>query len=262
MERPIRIPADISLGFGEIYGSDVRGNGWNYSGKRHQGIDYAVPEGTEVFAAEAGAVDFAGFDRTGYGNLIRLGHAGGIGSKYAHLSKILVKRWQRVAKGELIGISGATGNVTGAHLHFETTENGKAVDPNLFFDSVSDPAATASQSMTASAEAESQTGQAAGPVPLPQTGQAPLPLPLPQAGQAAGQAGAATIAVELANIRPAAGAAGIVGQLRQGTEITIGAERKAAHGLVWRKGTVSFWIAEADASGTEIFKSAGESDAR
>ena len=156
MERPIRIPADISLGFGEIYGSDVRGNGWNYSGKRHTGIDYAVPEGTEVFAAEAGAVDFAGFDRTGYGNLIRLGHAGGIGSKYAHLSKILVKRWQRVAKGELIGISGATGNVTGAHLHFETTENGKAVDPNLFFDSVSDPAATASQSMTASAEAESQ----------------------------------------------------------------------------------------------------------
>lgn len=250
MERPIRIPADISLGFGEIYGSDVRGNGWNYSGKRHTGIDYAVPEGTEVFAAEAGAVDFAGFDRTGYGNLIRLGHAGGIGSKYAHLSKILVKRWQRVAKGELIGISGATGNVTGAHLHFETTENGKAVDPNLFFDSVSDPAATASQSMTASAEAESQTGQAAGP------------LPLPQAGQAAGQAGAATIAVELANIRPAAGAAGIVGQLRQGTEITIGAERKAARGLVWRKGTVSFWIAEADASGTEIFKSAGESDAR
>lgn len=238
MERPIRIPADISLGFGEIYGSDVRGNGWNYSGKRHTGIDYAVPEGTEVFAAEAGAVDFAGFDRTGYGNLIRLGHAGGIGSKYAHLSKILVKRWQRVAKGELIGISGATGNVTGAHLHFETTENGKAVDPNLFFDSVSDPAATASQSMTASAEAESQTGQAAG------------------------QAGAATIAVELANIRPAAGAAGIVGQLRQGTEITIGAERKAARGLVWRKGTVSFWIAEADASGTEIFKSAGESDAR
>lgn len=238
MERPIRIPADISLGFGEIYGSDVRGNGWNYSGKRHTGIDYAVPEGTEVFAAEAGAVDFAGFDRTGYGNLIRLGHAGGIGSKYAHLSKILVKRWQRVAKGELIGISGATGNVTGAHLHFETTENGKAVDPNLFFDSVSDPAATASQSMTASAEAESQTGQAAG------------------------QAGAATIAVELASIRPAAGAAGIVGQLRQGTEITIGAERKAARGLVWRKGTVSFWIAEADASGTEIFKSAGESDAR
>lgn len=258
MERPIRIPADISLGFGEIYGSDVRGNGWNYSGKRHTGIDYAVPEGTEVFAAEAGAVDFAGFDRTGYGNLIRLGHAGGIGSKYAHLSKILVKRWQRVAKGELIGISGATGNVTGAHLHFETTENGKAVDPNLFFDSVSDPAATASQSMTASAEAESQTGQAAGPVPLPQTGQAPLP----QAGQAAGQAGAATIAVELANIRPEAGAAGIVGQLRQGTEITIGAERKAARGLVWRKATAEFWIAEADASGTAIFKSAGESDAR
>ena len=114
--------------------------------------------------------------------------------------------------------------------------------------------------MTASAEAESQTGQAAGPVPLPQTGQAPLPLP--QAGQAAEQAGAATIAVELANIQPEAGAAGIVGQLRQGTAITIGAERKAARGLVWRKGTVSFWIAEADASGTEIFKSAGESDAQ
>lgn len=240
MERPIRIRAEISLGFGEIYGSDVRGNGWDYGGKRHQGIDYAVPEGTEVYAAEAGAVDFAGFDRTGYGNLIKIGHAGGIGSKYAHLSKILVKRWQRVARGELIGLSGATGNVTGAHLHFETTENGKAVDPNRFFDSVSDPAATASQSMASSP----------AHLPLSQAGQA--------AGQAGGQAGAATIAVQLANIRPEAGAAGIVGQLRQGTEITIGAERKAERGLIWRKATAEFWIAEADASGTAIFRSAGE----
>lgn len=236
MERPIHIPAEISLGFGEIYGEDIHGAGWNYGGKRHTGIDYAVPEGTEVYAAEAGAIDFAGFDRTGYGNLIKIGHAGGIGSKYAHLSKILVKRWQRVAKGELIGFSGATGNVTGAHLHFETTENGKAVDPNRFFDSVSDPAATASQSMTSSPEA----------------------IPLPQAGQA----GAATIAVELANIRPEAGAAGIVGQLRQGTEILIGTERVRANGLTWRKATAEFWIAEADASGTAIFKSAGEADAR
>lgn len=230
MERPIRIRAEISLGFGEIYGSDVRGNGWDYGGKRHQGIDYAVPEGTEVYAAEAGAIDFAGFDRTGYGNLIKIGHAGGIGSKYAHLSKILVKRWQRVARGELIGFSGATGNVTGAHLHFETTENGKAVDPERFFgeDTVS-----------------------------------PTVIPDPEMRPAgAGLSGTARITVPLANIRLAAGAAGIVGQLRQGTEITIGAERKAERGLVWRKATAEFWIAEADASGTAIFRSAGESDAR
>lgn len=224
MERPIHIPAEISLGFGEIYSSDVRGNGWNYSGKRHEGIDYAVPEGTEVYAAEAGAVDFAGFDRTGYGNLVKIGHAGGIGSKYAHLSKILVKRWQRVAKGDLIGLSGATGNVTGAHLHFETTENGKAVDPNLFFEP---PVESASTDGTVSQET-------AYAVKIEGSGQA-------------------RIAVDLANIRAAPGGAELLGQLRRNAQIAVDPERVQARGLSWRKATATFWIAEADAGGIQIF---------
>lgn len=223
MERPIRIPAEISLGFGEIYGDDIRGAGWDYSGKRHQGIDYAVPEGTEVYAAEAGAVDFAGFDRTGYGNLVKIGHAGGIGSKYAHLSKILVKRWQRVAKGELIGLSGSTGTVTGAHLHFEATENGKAVDPNLFFEAAVESAtmvAAASQGMADDVNIEGS--------------------------------GQARIVVDLANIRAAPGGAELLGQLRWGTKLTVGKERVQARGLSWRKATAVFWIAESDASGVQI----------
>lgn len=224
MERPIRIPADISLGFGEIYGATIRGNGWNYGGKRHQGIDYAVPEGTEVFAAEAGAVDFAGFDRTGYGNLVKIGHAGGIGSKYAHLSKILVKKWQRVAKGELIGLSGATGNVTGAHLHFETTENGKAVDPNLFFEAAAESASTDGTVSQGTAYDDKIEGS-----------------------------GQARIAVDLANIRAAPGGAELMGQLRRDTKLTVGSESVQARGLSWRKATATFWIAEADASGVLIF---------
>lgn len=97
-------------------------------GYKHQGIDMAAPEGTPVYAAQAGAVDFAGSGGT-YGNLIKLGHGGGTETRYAHLSKFAVKQGDTVEQGQLIGNVGSTGRSTGSHLHYEVRVNGKAVDP-------------------------------------------------------------------------------------------------------------------------------------
>lgn len=85
----------------------------------HTGIDYACPMGTEILASEAGLVVFAGPDKTGYGNLVIIQHNDGNATLYAHLSKIGVLLRQKVEQGQVIGLSGSTGNSTGPHLHFE-----------------------------------------------------------------------------------------------------------------------------------------------
>jgi murein DD-endopeptidase MepM/ murein hydrolase activator NlpD len=94
----------------------------------HAGLDLRAAIGTPVQAAAAGVVQFAGV-QSGYGNIVTVDHGGGVVSKYAHLSSILVGPGQPVAAGQTIGLSGDTGNVTGPHLHFEVTVNGVPVDP-------------------------------------------------------------------------------------------------------------------------------------
>ena len=115
--------------------------GWYYNdGSLHQAVDlrtqidnmYIRP----VYAAEDGTVDqvqdWDGHTRTGmqsYGNMVRIRHADykskTLQTRYAHLSSYCVKYGQRVKEGEIIGYSGVTGNVFGAHLHFEVILNGK-----------------------------------------------------------------------------------------------------------------------------------------
>lgn len=94
----------------------------------HAGVDYAVPEGTTVAAAGDGEVVFAG-EQGGYGNTVIVRHADGRETLYAHLSEINVRQGDRVRAGAPIALSGNTGNSSGAHLHFEVRENGRAVDP-------------------------------------------------------------------------------------------------------------------------------------
>lgn len=110
------VEADISSYFGP------RGRGF------HPGIDLAVGSGTPVKAAAAGEVVFAG-PGAGYGLLVEVAHEGGLVSLYAHLSRIEVVVGARVETGGQVGLSGATGNVTGPHLHFELRLRGAAVDP-------------------------------------------------------------------------------------------------------------------------------------
>ena len=99
--------------------------------RHHNGVDLKAKYGDPVYAASNGKVTFTGVSG-GYGNLIIVAHTGGYNTYYGHLSKIYAKQGQHVHRGSLIGRVGATGRVTGPHLHFEIRKNGRAVDPLLY----------------------------------------------------------------------------------------------------------------------------------
>lgn len=115
--------------------------------RAHLGVDYGAPTGTPVRAVGDGIVSFAG-TQNGYGNVIHLQHAGNRETVYAHLSRINVRRGQRVSQSDTIGLVGATGWATGPHLHFEFKVAGEHTDPIKI--------ARASEAATLSAAARSQ----------------------------------------------------------------------------------------------------------
>jgi len=94
----------------------------------HKGIDLAAPKGTPIYASADGTIHFAGTG-TGYGLYIRLRHDGGVETRYGHCSQLLVKKGDKVKKGQIIALVGSTGVSSGSHLHFEVRINGEAVDP-------------------------------------------------------------------------------------------------------------------------------------
>lgn len=94
----------------------------------HRGVDLRVPTGTEVHAMAEGSVRFAGV-QSGFGNVVWLDHGGSILTVYAHLSTIRVRQGERVQRGEVLGLSGQTGDATAPHLHFEVWRGGHEVDP-------------------------------------------------------------------------------------------------------------------------------------
>jgi murein DD-endopeptidase MepM/ murein hydrolase activator NlpD len=94
----------------------------------HAGIDLSVPAGTPVQAAQEGMVVFAGYNGA-YGKAVKLDHANGFSTLYAHNSRILVHVGQTVKAGQVICLSGSTGRSTGPHLHFEVHKDGWPVDP-------------------------------------------------------------------------------------------------------------------------------------
>jgi murein DD-endopeptidase MepM/ murein hydrolase activator NlpD len=97
-------------------------------GQPHDGIDLSAPEGTTIVAAAAGVVIFAG-ERSGYGSIVILRHAGQLLTLYAHASTLLVKEGDQVAEGTPVARVGRSGRTTGPHLHFEVREGIKPRDP-------------------------------------------------------------------------------------------------------------------------------------
>lgn len=97
----------------------------------HEGIDVSAPMGAEIEAPAAGVVADVRWEE-GYGNLLTIDHGFGLVTRYAHCSKILVARGQRVKRGQKIALVGSTGLSTGPHVHYEVWVNGKAVDPKKF----------------------------------------------------------------------------------------------------------------------------------
>lgn len=102
------------------FGQRSRGN--------HEGIDFGVPEGTPVLAAQSGTVIKAYTSRS-YGNVIYIMGDDGTETRYAHLSVMSVQEGNRINQGQVIGLSGNTGISTGPHLHFEVRKDGRPVDP-------------------------------------------------------------------------------------------------------------------------------------
>ena len=103
--------------------------------KFHRGVDIPAPEGTPILATADGVVEETLPEGEGnaYGNRITLSHGDTYQTRYAHLSSIVVKKGQKVKKGEVIGYCGNTGRSTGPHLHYEVIESGEMVNPENFF---------------------------------------------------------------------------------------------------------------------------------
>ena len=101
-------------------------------GLHNDGINIAASAGAPVVAADTGVVAYAGNELRGFGNLLLLRHAGGWTSAYAHNDKLLVKRGDRVARGDVIAHVGATGRVARPQLHFELRKQSDAVNPLRF----------------------------------------------------------------------------------------------------------------------------------
>ncbi|MDP1028609.1 M23 family metallopeptidase [Sphingomonas sp. KR1UV-12] len=96
--------------------------------RMHKGMDIAAAYGTPILAARDGTVASAGRN-AGYGNFVKLNHAGGLASGYGHMSRIAVRGGQHVRQGQVIGYVGSTGMSTGPHLHWEVWRNGQSINP-------------------------------------------------------------------------------------------------------------------------------------
>jgi len=113
--------------------------GWRidpFTGERalHEGVDFAADVGTPIVAA-AGGVVITSERHPEYGNMVEIDHGNDLTTRYAHLSRILVKPGTLVRRGQEIAVSGSTGRSTGPHLHFEVRLRGNAQNPNRFLQS-------------------------------------------------------------------------------------------------------------------------------
>ncbi|MFD1511451.1 DUF5930 domain-containing protein [Lacimonas salitolerans] len=105
--------------------------------RMHNGVDFAGPVGTPLYATADGVVTHSGW-LSGYGRLVKIQHQFGIETRYAHMSRLNVKVGQRVSRGDRIGDMGTSGRVTGPHLHYEVRVGGKAVNPMIYIKAAND----------------------------------------------------------------------------------------------------------------------------
>lgn len=100
--------------------------------KFHAGMDFSAPIGTKIFATGNGTIQFSGW-KQGYGNCVIIDHGFGYGTLFGHMNKFIVRRGQKVKRGDIIGFVGNTGKSTGPHLHYEVHVKGKPVNPSNYY---------------------------------------------------------------------------------------------------------------------------------
>ncbi|MDX5383884.1 MAG: DUF5930 domain-containing protein [Rhodobacterales bacterium] len=127
----------VKSGFRFTSGFGVRRDPKTGGRRMHEGVDFAGPVGTPLYATADGTVIHAGW-QSGYGRLVKIRHEFGIETRFAHLSKINVSVGQRVSRGDRIGDMGASGRVTGPHLHYEVRVGGQAVNPMIYIKAAND----------------------------------------------------------------------------------------------------------------------------
>jgi len=115
-----------------VQGKLISSYGTKDKGLHNDGINIAAPRGTVVKASENGVVAYAGNEIRGFGNLLLIKHSGGWVTAYAHNDQLLVKRGDKVTKGQNISKVGSTGSVSKPQLHFELRKGSTAVDPHKY----------------------------------------------------------------------------------------------------------------------------------
>jgi len=122
--QALRMPVQghLTSGFGERFHPIL-----GYE-RFHDGVDLGAPQGTPIVAAADGRVVSAGW-AGGYGRAVEIAHAGGVETRYGHMSRIAAYSGEQVHRGDVIGYVGSTGLSTGPHLHFEVMKNGRPVNP-------------------------------------------------------------------------------------------------------------------------------------
>lgn len=99
----------------------------------HEGVDFAAPRGTPIYATGSGVVKLAKRSLRGYGNQVEIDHGYGFITKYCHMQDFKVKTGQKVMRGQCIGYVGSTGTSTSPHLHYEVIKNRKKINPIHYF---------------------------------------------------------------------------------------------------------------------------------
>lgn len=117
-----------------VKGAIISGFGPRPDGTHNDGVNVAAPLGTNIRAAEAGVVAYADNDLKGYGNLVLLRHDDDFVTAYAHADKLMIKRGDKVKRGQVIGTVGRTGEVDLPQLHLELRQGSKPIDPLPYFD--------------------------------------------------------------------------------------------------------------------------------
>ena len=101
--------------------------------KMHTGMDFSAEQGTEIYATGDGVVAEVENSRRGYGNHVVLSHGYGYKTLYAHMTQYIVRRGEKVKRGQVIGYVGSTGTSVAPHLHYEVIKNGEKVNPVNFY---------------------------------------------------------------------------------------------------------------------------------